>query len=299
MAKPRKHVSLATEDNVKGGGQFGFPPNSTVKITEAKFTTWEEAVGAEKAAKRKYGSPEDPCLHLVGEVEGIDDPRDVTLGAGKKDFMVPSDDGEFLEPVEAAEGINDGCALAHFCNSLQDKKTLGKLAYSATEMNQAVSEAFVGLVFVAGTKTVDRSDMPDRDPKKGDKDKVLIAIEIVEKPGTEAPKKKKAVAKAEPEDEAEEEEEEKPKGKKGGGDTKVDLEEHATELVVATLSDPKNRKGIAKSKLFSSVYAKHQDDNDPHLEKAMDKFIGDDDWVTDSDRPWEFDKAAKLFTLPS
>src|SRR3989304_2153672 len=123
-----KHATTRPSAATKGGGQFGFPVGSVVTITEASWITAGE--GGESYLKGGR-EPDAPVLKLVGDVKGIDEPRDHVLAAGKSRGLVPSSDGEFLDndPEKGdATSLTEGCNADVFFASLHDKKKQGKLA---------------------------------------------------------------------------------------------------------------------------------------------------------------------------
>lgn len=282
------------------GGNFGFPAGSTVTITEAAWTTWEEA--GEKAIT-KNRKAEDPCLKLVGEIEGDDTERPpVFLGAGKAERLEPSKDGEYLEIAEgsSAQAISGQSNANVFTTSLCDKSTHGKSALPEEKLDEdPISSLLVGLKFVAGGKVVDRKfdDDGSSDGKRVSNRPTLVADEIIEAPWLKGSSKNKSqstgasktVKKVKEEVEEEEEEDEKPKKKSGKSNS---AETQAEKAVLEALENPKYRKGIPSNRLYTAVLAlvKEEDNADEIME-----FAKDDDWAQDDKRPWEYDSKAEVY----
>jgi hypothetical protein len=282
MAKSgSRHASIKPSEQQEGG-TFGFPAGSHVTIQEASWVTWEDA--GEKASS---GREDDPCLKLVGEIEGNEDAEPVIehLGAGKATRLVPSEDGEFIDQAEGAPAdasLSKSSNAGIFIQSLCDKKVLGKKALPETMFEGEIS-ALVGLKFEVGKK------MPEQRQGEGESEfkrrPTTIAQDIIEAPGgKKGGKKKKAVADDEDEAPAK-------KGKaKGGAD---DTDEAAEKALLEALDNPKYRKGLPKARAFTAVHAlvKDQDDAEEICEK-----IQDEEWVTSDDRPWEYNSEEELIT---
>lgn len=188
----------------QGGGNFGWPVGSIVTVTEFCATTWDDA--GESALKGGRNA-DDPCIKVVGEIEGQDAPATEYFGNGKgrgENGRQPTSDGEFFEPtsddstVEA--GISGGSNTDHFLKSIfgdpagkteLDRKPHGKHTPDEEMLNDGFS-ALVGLVFRVGKKVVDRPGLT------GKSRPISIVEEIIELPGKGSKKAKKA---AEDEDE--------------------------------------------------------------------------------------------------
>lgn len=292
MAKAKRASTKPSE--AQAGGQFGFPVGAVVTITEAAWTEAEEA--GEKFVAQ--GDPEDPVLKIVGEIEGVDEPRTVFLRAGKAARgLVPSKDGEYLDISDGstATALSEGCNADIFLKSISDRKKHKKMAVPEELHDDGISAVLVGLQFVAGSIIVKREGL------EGPKRPTLVAEEIIELPDGAGGKRTKGKSKAEDEDERprrrgpakdeeeeedeedEEEEEERParRGKKSkGGD---EAEEKAEQAIVGLLESSKYKKGLPVEKTWSAVYALVRDDDD---KKAVMALVEDDDWLK-GDRPWK------------
>lgn len=285
MAKSKRASTKPSEAQV--GGQFGFPAGSVVTITEASWTEAQEA--GEKFVSN--GEPDDPVLKITGEIEGVDEPRDVFLRAGKRvRGLVPSKDGEYLDIEEGsgATALSEGCNAEIFLKSISDKKAHKKMAVPEELHDDGISAVLVGLKFVAG------SIVPKREGLDGPSRPTLIAEEIIELPG----KKGKTRRGREEEEEREErprrgrgrstaddddadEDEDRPKRGKGKGNNSVDSK--AEEILVGLLESSKYKKGLPLDKAFSAVYALVRDDED---KKEILGLVEDEDWLS-GDRPWK------------
>lgn len=304
------------------GGNFDFPVGSTVTIVDASWKTWEEA--GEKALAGGKRKAEDPALVLTGEVEGVEEPRVIFLGAGKATRLVPSRDGEFLDvaPDSSASANSDSSKSNTFLASLCDKKAHGKKTYPEVQLDELpISEALIGLKFIAGSKAMEYNFTDDEGGKKGGS--AMIADQILELPksvggtGVGATKTKKKAKPAEDEDddeetdedetpkkkskkpaveeeEEEEEADEKPaKKKKAKGGDADDVTEKTETAVMAVLDNPKYRKGLPEGKAYIAVYSTVKEDDDA---EAMMELVKDDDWMQHKDRPWAYDGDESLFT---
>lgn len=288
-----KHASNRPSQAAPGGGGFGFPSGSQVTITEICWTTWEDA--GEKAIT-KGREADDPCLKIVGEVEGIDEERSVHLGAGKAARNSPSRDGNFLD----GEGIPEGSNAHVFLRSVHDVKAHKKNAVPEEVTDDGI-DGLTGLVFIAGMEAVKREGL------EGTQRPTLVASEIVEQPKAKKGGKKKKDEDDDEEDEKparrsskakdeddEDEEDEKPSRPKGGNSSKDDeeddededdgdAEKDAEKAVISALDSPKYRKGIPTDKLYVAVLAKVRDAK--NREDIMG-LVEDEKWVAARKRPW-------------
>lgn len=318
-----KRISARPDAFEQGGGNFGFPPGSTVTIVDARADTWANA--GENALKGGRQA-DDPALVLVGAIDGVDEEREVYLGAGKANRLQPSSDGEFFEPADgsSASGLNDGCNTAVFINSVfyTDKKSEaykkhGKMAVSADLLDDGFSKALVGLKFVAGTKVVERTGLDNEDGRKPRPS--LVADEILEQPSGEGKKKSGGGRSSRKRDEEEEEADERPTRRSRGRDkdeeeeeekddrgvrrtgarrstkdedeaeaSDSDVEEACEKAVAEALDLPKFRKGLPIDAAFSAVFPLVRDEKNAQEIAAKAE---DEAWLKHKARPWKYDKA--------
>lgn len=282
MAKERRASS--NPDKAESGGNLGFPAGAVVTLTAASYTTWEEAG---ESALKGGREADDPALKLVGDIEGGEDDVEHFLGAGKAERLQPSKDGEYLIIPEGsnATGLSNSCNTFHFLESACDSKAHGKLAVDKDAIDERIS-TLVGLKFVAGKKVIER-EFDNDGGNRGKPRPTLVVEEIVAKGKGSTKSKKK--------DEDEDEEEEAPaRGKKGKGKSDDDdAEKQAEKAVLDVLALPKYRKGLPRDRAFNAVYnlVKGEDNH-----KEITEFVNDDDWISDSDRPWNFDSDEQLIT---
>lgn len=300
MAKER--YASARPSKAEAGGDFGFPSGAVVEITEAAWKNAEEA--GEKFVGT--GDGEDPVLHLIGDVEGMDEPKDVFLRAGKGTRLRASDDGEHLVIPEgsSASAISSSSNANIFLESITSKKLHGKMAFPEEAIDDGIS-CLVGLKFVAGRKVVEREGLDDGDGKKKPRP-TLIAEDIVKLPKglgsgggsgkakdadeEDRPKKKTGkgkVAKKEPEEEDDDEDDD--------SSDKDELVAQTETTVLAVLGSSKWKKtGLPEDKVFSEVFNKVRGEDNRN---DIVDLVKDDDWMQHADRPWAYDKKKEVFEL--
>lgn len=286
-----KHASVKPSE-AEGGGGIGFPTGAIVTITDAAWTTWEEA--GEKALKGGREA-DDPALMLVGDVEGADEPKTEFLGAGKANRLTPSKDGEYLDVAEGstAAALSDSCNAKVFLDSvfMKDKnseayKLHKKMAVSEDALDDGIRAAVIGLKFKVGRKVIERDFQEEG---RGKPRPTLFAEEILEQPSGDG-KPAKASSKTSSKRRDEDEEDEKPaRGRSSKAEPEADEGDDDTaaeKAVLEVLELPKNRKGIAVDKLWSAVYnvVKGEDN-----EKAVTDLVEDEKWVRHKKRPWTVD----------
>lgn len=302
-----KHASIRPSQAEEGGGKFTIPAGSTCEITEILWTTWADAgEGALKGGR----DADDPACKITVDIEDGEETTEF-LGAGKKNRLEPSSDGEFLEPVDGsgATALTKGSNSNIFFDSICDKKAHGRKAVPEDLLDDGIS-ALTGLKFVAGRKKVERDIRDDGDDKgrkgAGSSNRpTLVAEEILELPGKGGAKKK--ASRDEDEEEAprskrrardeEEEEEERPAKKKAKGKAadadEADVETAAEEAVTKALELPKFRKGLPVDKAFSAVYTLVKGEDN---EKEITELIEDEKWLKAKARPWTYDKEDDVLT---
>ena len=281
MAK--EQYASVRPSKMEEGGSFGFPAQSIVTIVEAAWATWGEA--GEGALKGGFRSADDPCLKLVGEVEGsdaVENPSEF-LGAGKASKFEPSRDGEHLLGIGA---INKTCNAAVFLTSVSDKKQQGKLAMDEALFDDNGISSLVGLKFRVGKITVKREGLEVREGAKAPRP-TLVSEENLELPSGKkgGGKTSSSSGKSSGKSKKDEDEDE-------DTDTDVDTDKLAETAVLEALDLPKYRKGLnVEDQLYTAVHnvTKAMNDLDSKTRKAVMALVSDADWATDKDRPWEHD----------
>jgi hypothetical protein len=320
MAREAARISTKPSEAQKGG-TLGVPVGAKFKITDARWTTWSEA--GEKAIKRDR-SPADPALMVVFDVANMDDPVTEFLSAGKEKNAKPSRDGEFLEPGSSttATALSDNCNAMVFLNSIfydgKDQKSDAykrhkKNALNEDLMDDGISKALVGLEGIAGRIVVEREGLQTENKPRP----TLVVDEIIEPPsgeGATGKSSRSASASAsgrsrreerERDTDTETEKEDDDRGGRGrssrrssgAGNGKADADDvmKATEkLVLSVLDQSKYKNGLSVKKSFQAVYtlAKGEDN-----EKEIMALVEDEDWLTDGDRPWSFNKKDDVIEL--
>lgn len=279
MARERqKFASVRPSQAEEGGGKFTIPSGSECKVTEATWTEWREAgEGALKGGR----APEDPALKVTCEVKGMEEPMTEFLGAGKASRLVPSRDGEHLEPADGsnADRITKDCNADVFLASICDKRHKG-MAFDEALLDDGIS-SLVGLEFISGRKLVERNiEDNGGDGKKGKGPRpTLIATEIVKLPKGGGGSRKSS----------RDEDDEKPAKGRGkdadeGGDAEV--EEAAEKALMEVLEMPKYAKGIHRDKAFAAVYNVVKGEKNG---KTIAAQVEDKDWIEGKRRPWVID----------
>ena len=292
MAREERRRASVRPSQADEGGDFGFPQGAVVTLTEAKWTTWDEA--GEKALVGDR-SGDDPCLKLTGEVEDIDDPREVFLSAGKASRLEPDEDGEFLIGMG---NISKNCNANVFLASVTTREKSdpgykiakvmqGKMALSEELLDKGIS-CLEGLKFKAGRIKITREGL---DGDTGGRP-TLISEENIELPGKSKGKKSTAGAKKKAKDEDEEEEEEtdtdEEEDDEDEDDEDTEIKDAAEKAVLGLLENPKFRKGIPEEKRFVAVHNAIRD-LDKKTQKKVEDLVRDEDWVGHKDRPWSFE----------
>lgn len=253
-----QRVSVKPKDTESGGAVIGFAVGAVVTITDARWTTWNEAG---QNALKKDRDPRDPALYIEGEVEGVDEIQHEFLSAGKHTRLQPSDDGEFLEAAEGstATGMSDNCNAQVFINSLCDVKKHGKLAVDEDNLDDGIS-VLKNLRFVAGRVVVRREGLETKTRPTLVADQILGSAKAGKSAG---------------------------KGKGAAQDDDDEITEAAEACIVKALASAKYSKGIPMEKAFVAGFPFAK--GSPH-QKAITQLFEKDGWVEDDDRPWEVKK---------
>lgn len=285
-----KYASVRPSQAEEGGGKFTIPAGSVATIREAMWTEWREAG---ESALKKGREAADPALKLVCDVDGMDDPLTEFLGAGKATRLIPSRDGEHLEPADSstAGAITKDCNADVFLASVCDTKTQKSMAFDERLLDDGIS-SLVGLKFVAGRRIVER-EMNDSTGTGKDSNKgrpTLYSQENLKLPksGSASGKEREVPAPSKGRD-AEPEPTRAARGGNGADDGAI--EEAAEKAVLAALALPKYARGLDKDKAFAAVYNIVRDDPNAKVIAAK---CEDVEWITGKRRPWTVDKEGML-----
>lgn len=286
MAKKRA-FSMRPEEGEEGGLPLS---NDDIRITSAVCTTF----GAGDAPERMMAGgreADDPCAKIefeyINESEDAGDPEPLFLSAGKANRLVPSEDGEepaesgpFFIPAEEskARGLNKNSNLWQFYNSLA-KPEAGKLKFDTSLLDEKGIEALVGLEL--HVRRAPSKNQPE--PGSGERERTIVIVsEILSLGKGKAAKAKAKKAKDEDEDEAD-------------ADTDSDadpIDEEAEAIVVKALKKAGDD-GIEKDALTKKVFVEVAKSKN---KKSILAKLGDDEWLGDDARPWEYDTDSETLT---
>ena len=249
--KDRREFSLRRENATEGGGTEG----ALATITEIGFVEKFTYGG-------RFKDSPSAALHVVFNIDGFEKPWDQHYSVGPSDKYEVLDDGDSIQSMGKAGGLNKKCPCYHFIDAVQDAIEAAKL-----DLNELLPEedGITSVRPLEGQRV--RLTNKKLETVGGDlKEYVLIAAFEDANGNGAAPQKTQKTQK--------------------NNDTTVEA-----KTIAAVEALIEEHTSIKKGDLANLVYASKKKDTDA---KAMMQLCFKDAWVADENRPWSFDKKKGL-----